>query len=290
MKPKNNLHIWAIFLLIAVALFWGGGYTATQIAIDNGWSTYSILLFKNSIAAIIATVFAIKTRFWKDKKLLLSGLITGVLFFAGYAFQITGQIYTSISNAAFITTSGLVFVPIIAWLVYHKKPHWTVFIAFALEITAAVLLSFATEVAFHIGDLLVMIGAVVYSIHILYVSNKCKDHNPLALAAVQFFVMAACSGIGIIVDNKPVIGEINGFYGILYLAIFSGVICLAGQVWAQKHLSSNETSIIISQEGLFASIIAVVLYGEVITTNLVIGATLMTAALLILQINPKKNE
>ena len=290
MKPRNNLHIWAIFTLIAVAIFWGGGYTATQLAIDNGWSTYSILLFKNSIAAVIATIFAIKTKFWKDKKLLLSGLIAGILFFAGYVFQITGQLYTSISNTAFITTTGLVFVPIIAWLVYRKKPYWTVFIAFTIEIVAAVLLSFATEIAFHIGDLLVMIGAIVYSIHILYISNKCKDHNPLALAAVQFFVMAVCSGVGVLIDNKPIIGEINGFYGILYLAIFSGVICLVGQIWAQKHLSPNETSIIISQEGLFASIIAIILYGEVITTNLIMGAILMTVALLILQINPKKNE
>ena len=289
-QPKDKFHTTAILLLILVALFWGGGYLATQIAIDNGWSTYSILLFKNIIAAVLATLLAIKTKFWKDKKLLISGLTAGILFFAGYAFQLTGQHYTSISNTAFITTSGLVFVPILAWIFLKKKPYWTVFIAFALEIAAALVLSFTNEVAFHIGDLLVAVGAVIYSIHILFISYKCRDCDPLALAAVQFFVMAACSGLGVLITQEPVVGQINGFYGILYLAIFSGLICLVSQIWCQKHLSSNEASIIISQEGLFASIIAVVLYGELITVNLVVGAVLMTAALLILQINPKKKE
>lgn len=290
MSKDKSYHSWALILLILVAVFWGGGYTATQIAIDNGWSIFSILLFKNIIATVLASIIAFKTKFWKNKKLLKSGLIAGALFFAGYAFQLTGQIYTTISNTAFITTSGLVFVPIINWIIFKKRQPWTVVIAFLLEIGAAMVLSFRGSIGFHIGDLLVMIGAIIYSLHIIYIDRKCLEFPPIAFAAVQFFAMAVLSGVGVLVTSSPFVGESSGFLGILYLALLSGLFCLVSQIWCQKHLSPNEVSIIISQEGLFASIIAVVLYGEELTISLIIGAVIMTIAIFVLQIRPKKRN
>ena len=45
-----------------------------------------------------------------------------------------------------------------------------------------------------------------------------------------------------------------------------------------------------SQEGLFATIISIILYGEVITVNLVVGAVLVTIAIFLIQVQVKNGK
>jgi drug/metabolite transporter (DMT)-like permease len=287
---KYGHHKVAFVLMIVVTILWGGGYSAAQLAIDDGWSVYSILFFRNSIGFLICLLFCIKTKFWKDKYSLKVGFGAGVIFFVAYAFQLEGQKLTSIPNTAFITTCGLVFVPIILRIVFKNKLRWTVVLAFVLEIIAALVLSFTHEVAFHIGDALVLVGAFLFAVHIIFIDKKAKDLNPIVITCVQLFTMGVLAGISIIIRSDPLTGGPKGWPGILFCALFAPAFCSAGQYWAQKHLSPNETSIIMSQEGLFATIISIILYGEVITVNLVVGAVLVTIAIFLIQVQVKNGK
>jgi len=75
--------------------------------------------------------------------------------------------------------------------------------------------------------------------------------------------------------------------GILYLGIFSTMLCFLFQNVGQKHLSPNTSSIILSFEAVFGLIFSVIFLGEEITPRLIGGCVLMFAAIILSEYRKK---
>src|SRR5690606_41094605 len=56
------------------------------------------------------------------RSLLRHGLLLGVSLWAGYFFQTAGLRLTTASKAAFLTALGVVFVPLLGALFFHRRP------------------------------------------------------------------------------------------------------------------------------------------------------------------------
>ncbi len=275
----------AVIVMIIVAIIWGGGYSASQIAINSGWSTFSILFARSIIGGAVCLVLAWKTKFWKNKNMLKIGIISGTLFFAGYVLQLEGQKITTISNTAFLTSAGIILVPLFSWIFFRKKPSSIAFIACLIAFIGAAVLSLDDSFKPQIGDLLVLAGAAAYAVHILYIDRHTKDFSAFAIAAIQFIIMGVYSGIGVLVTKSPVFGGPVGWWGIAYFALLSGVVGFVGQIWSQRHLEPSKASLIMSQEGLFATIIAISFMGEPFHWKNAIGGIIMIIAIVFAQID-----
>ena len=76
---------------------------------------------------------------------------------------------------------------------------------------------------------------------------------------------------------------------IVYMALVAGAAALLGQTWAQAHLPPTRTAIIMSMEPVFAALFAVLLGGESATLRMLLGGALVLAAMLIVELVPRRH-
>lgn len=289
MKKK----ILAVSACIFVALLWAGGFVAAQQAMDNGWGTFSILFQRNAIGFLITFFFGIKYKFWKNKKMLFTGLIAGVIYFAGYAFQLIGQTHTTIANTGLISGGGVVLTPIVA-LLFRKKPTKSAVIASVIGLIGTLVLTYEPGLKFHIGDILVFLATICYSLQICFLSRFQEDQPIIPIVCLQFFIMTVCSGIALPIAKQPFIGEPIGWIGVLYYALAGGLIAMILQLKAQKVLEPSKVSLCFSFEGLFAAVLGYLFYKEQLTLQIFIGGLILIGAVIfssfVKDIKPKKKK
>ncbi|MDX6357192.1 MAG: hypothetical protein QOH37_246, partial [Nocardioidaceae bacterium] len=63
---------------------------------------------------------------------------------------------------------------------------------------------------------------------------------------------------------------------------------MIGQTWAQAHLPPARAAIIMSMEPVFAALFAVLFGGESATIRMVIGGLMVLAAMLIVELAPRR--
>lgn len=71
----------------------------------------------------------------------------------------------------------------------------------------------------------------------------------------------------------------------VYQVFFGTVACYVLQNSAQKHTSSSHTSIILSLEAFFATIMAVLFLKEQLTAQMILGSLLIFISILIVELS-----
>ena len=71
MKKETMAHLG----LLLIALIWGFAFVAVDYALINGWQTFTILSLRGTISALLLLPFAIKGKFWKDKKMIIHSVV-----------------------------------------------------------------------------------------------------------------------------------------------------------------------------------------------------------------------
>lgn len=292
---KNRLGIIA---LVAVAAMWGLGYVSCEYAYSANWSIFSILFFRCSLGFLVCLLFSLKDHVFKNKRLLLDGSICGILFFAGYGLSLYGQKNTTVSNASLLVSSGILTVPIISYLLFKKKPSKEAIIACIVGLIGSLVLSYDSNFNFKKGDIFCILGSLCFSLHFVYLDKVTPKYKTTNLISIQFLSMAFIALIGILIYDRRFVGDmfdlfnnktnLYGFIGVLYYAIFSGIICFLLQGWSQKYVEPSKASLIVSTEGLFGSFFGIIFMNQHLDTQTIIGSIIIIIALIICNLNDIK--
>ena len=269
----------AYLIMIAVNLVWGLGYIACEIAFNNGWGVFTFLFYKNLIGFIFCFIVAIKTKFWKDKNTLIVGAFSGLIYFLGYAFQLTGQTQSTVTNTALITALGIIMGPLFYWLFFKKKPEWYAFVACGVGLFGSFMLSYQPGLKMNRGDLLLFIASIIYAIHLTYVGKRGDKTILFGMLATQFLVMTLFSGGAMIIKKEPIFGDIKAFPWVLYSGLVCGCLGITGQFYSQRNLASYKVSLLLALEGLFGTLFAIILNNEIPTPLVIGGALIITLSI-----------
>ena len=115
----------AIGGLILVTVIWGGGFVASDIALES-MKPFQIMMVRFLLASVLMGVIS-RGQQKSEEKLkdragaIKAGVLMGVTLFMGFAFQIIGLQYTTPSKNAFLTALNVVIVPFIAFVILKKK-------------------------------------------------------------------------------------------------------------------------------------------------------------------------
>jgi drug/metabolite transporter (DMT)-like permease len=103
---------------------------------------------------------------------LAGGALAGVFLFSGYAFQTIGLQFTTAPKSAFLTGLTAVMTPLLAALVYRKKPRAVEIGGVLLATCGMALMTLpGATLAMNRGDLLTVCCAACYAAHILTLSR-----------------------------------------------------------------------------------------------------------------------
>ena len=274
---------------------WGTTFIAQDTGMDKiGPLTFNATRFFIGFLSIIpfALLFEKKkiTKEINNNKRLFYKLLfwIGLFLFLGTCLQQTALLYTDVANAAFFTIFYVPMVPIILFLFYSKSIHWSIWPSVLFCIVGVYLLSDFTNATIRLGDTLVILCALFWSLHIIFIGNFIKNFNlPLFFGALQALVVSFFSLIfALFFETITIVNILNESVSIIYAGVLSGGIAFTLQIYAQKNISSAPAAIIFSLEGVFATIAAWIILNQILGLDNVIGCTLILFGVLFSQLLP----
>jgi len=287
--------------LIICTLIWGTTFIAQDTGMDNiGPFTFNSVRFFIGFLAVSPFVFLfekkkinnqIKTKTNQFFKLMLP---VGVFLFLGTVFQQVSLLYTDVANSAFFTIFYVPMVPIIVYFLFSERLHWSIWPSVFACIVGGYLLSDISDVNIRFGDGLVLIGALFWALHIIYIGKIINQFDlPFFIALLQNLVVAALSFILVIIFEEINFSKIKlETVEILYAGILSGGAAFALQLFGQRNISAAPAAIVMSLEGVFAAVSAWIILNQILGLNNIIGCTLIIGGVLLSQLAPiyEKNK
>ena len=285
---------------ILCTFIWGTTFIAQDTGMDKiGPLTFNGTRFFIGFVSIIpfAILFErkkISLEINKNKKLFYKLLFCiGVFLFLGTYVQQAALLYTDVANAAFFTIFYVPMVPIILFLFYSKSLHWSIWPSVLFCLVGVYLLSDFSDATVRLGDSLVILCALFWSLHIIFIGHVIKNFNlPLFFGSLQALIVSVFSTIfAVFFETITIPNILNESVSIIYAGALSGGIAFTLQIYAQKNISAAPAAIIFSLEGVFAAIAAWIILNQILGLNNIIGCLPILAGVIFSQIAPiyKKN-
>ena len=206
----------------------------------------------------------------------------GVLLFGAYAFQTMALVYTSASNAGFLTGLNVVMVPLLAALVLKQRFLYTVKIAVLLSVAGLLLLCGNGSWVLNRGDLLAAICAICVSLHLICTGEFVRRSDFYWLTVVQLGVVALLSYAGALLRGKDVfIWYPHLFVPLLICSIIATVFAFLVQTSMQRYISHTNTALIFCTEPVFAALYAWFVLNERLGIYGYVGALFILGGMMI---------
>ena len=202
--------------------------------------------------------------------------------FLGYTFQTIGCKYTTAGKNAFLTTIYVILVPFINWGLTKKRPDAFSVVAAVLSVVGIGLLSLRGDLSMNIGDVLTLVCGLGFALQIVFIARWSQEDDPILLTIIQIGVTAVFSWIlAPFIDGKLPVEAIKNsevIKGILFLALFSTMLCFLLQNVCQKYLRPSTAALLMSFESVFGVLSGVIFLHEVMDVKGIIGCCLMFLA------------
>jgi drug/metabolite transporter (DMT)-like permease len=286
-------------LLLLTPVLWGATFPATKIALRTlpvpAFMAWSRAL---GFVAILALVPVLRRGVPDPSRQLRHALgpavILGSLMFVGYLLQTEGQARTTATNAGFITGLYVVFAPILAAALFRDRVTPAILLAVLLSVAGLTLLSVRNlgEVQVHVGDLLVLAGALGWAGHITAVGYFSPRHPTWSLALGQMGVAAALhlslsAPTGLRVDDAL---SASVWPLLILTGVLGSGVAFTIQILGQRTITAARAVVLLAGESLFSAAFSAVWIGERLAAHQWLGAGLVLSAMAYSELSGRRSE
>ena len=272
-------HKYNICMFIAT-IFFGMTYVLTKICLNYSTELH-IISFRFLIAFVISLIFLQRKIFPIKIKEILYSLILSVLLFMVFITMTIGVKYTTATNASFLISLSVIFIPFFSWIFNKEKPKKSIFIVLIIALIGIMLLTLDKNLEFHIGDILCLICSLLFSFHVLITERFVKNNNPITLGVLQFGGVAILSFLVQYPIEKFTLPKNEKFWiSLMILSVFCTALAYIIQTVSQKKLSSTLIGLIISLEPIFSGIFGYFILNEYLSPQQYIGAFLLLISII----------
>lgn len=278
---KKTIGILSSFGLIFVAAIWGFAFVIVKDSLDTIPPVYMVAI-RYTIATVILAIVLNKRLLKISGAAWKHGILTGLMLGGAYISQTIGCNFTTAGKNAFLTTIYVIFIPLIAWPVYKKRPSIVVLFSAILAIVGIGLLALRNEggsFSMNIGDILTLICGLGFAFHIVFTGFYCKEESPVVMTWIQFLVSAVISWIAApVLDGGfsfSALNNSNAILSMLYLGVLSSLVCFLLQNICLKYMDSSLASLLLSLESVFGVIFSVIFLKEKMTALMILGCVLI---------------
>ena len=273
MKIKVLLYLG----LLATTAVWGGAFLVMKDSLVRQ-DVYSFLASRFILAAAFMFIYKPKSLSGLDPKFVKRAILIGLLLCSGFIFQTFGLTQTTVSNTGFITGLYLVFTPLISWLLLKREIFKMQWLAVFVATIGLYFISF-NGISVGIGEILVLISALLFAGQIVALGEWSDGENTYALTLIQilvsaviFFVLSLKDGFQLPPDNAV-------WSAVLYTAFFATFLGFLIQVKAQSVMSATVAGVLLAMETPFALFFGLYFDNDPITLRIISGGTLVLIAM-----------
>ena len=283
-------------LLILTALIWGIAFVAQSAGMEYV-GPFSFNFARNLLGGITLLFYlALAKRkrkresdenrelnSWTNPRLWIGGVCCGTALFAASTLQQFGIQETTVGKAGFITALYIVMVPILS-LFFGKRAAGRIWVSVGTAVAGMYLLCMSGPQGIGKGDVLVLLCAVVFSVHILVIDHFSPLADGVKMSCIQFFVCSLLSLPGMILMEEPsAAGLMSAWLPIAYAGVLSSGVGYTLQILGQKSISPAVASLILSLESVFSALAGWLILGQRLAARELFGCVLIFGAILLAQ-------
>ena len=263
---------------------------------NEGASTESILLFRYSIAVILLGAFLLLKRetFKINLRQAFVLLSLGLLFTASSILLFESYKYIASGLATTLSFLFPVFVAII--MVFLKVvPSIPVWLAIVATFAGVVIMSAGdgTQTVSALGVFHASASAFAYALFIVVInrsksistiSDSLLTFYALLVGAVVFSVMSLTSDSELLTGLDSTMAWVN----LVGLAVIPTIVSMATLAVSTRKIGATKTSVLGVFEPITAILVGTLVFGEALTSNIVIGISISVIAVLFMIVVTKR--
>lgn len=282
-------------MLFLTAVIWGIAFSAQSAGMEYvGGFTFNCVRSLIGAVALIPVIFLMRRRRTAEErkdtdkgKLLQGGICCGILLCVASNLQQNGIRYTTVGKAGFITALYIVLVPLFG-LFLHKKVGKLVWVGVLFAVSGLYFLCINEEFTVGKGDLLVLVCAAVFAVHILTVDHFAPVVDCVAMSCIQFLTCGVLSAVPMLLfEHVSWQGLKGAAVPILYAGVMSCGVAYTLQIVGQKHTDPTIASMILSLESVVSVLGGMALLGQGLSGRELAGCVLMFTAVILAQLPEK---
>lgn len=282
LDARSRPHLPAILGLLTATAVWGSTFVVMKDGTENT-PVFAFLMWRFGIAALVMTAIRPGTVLRIDLDTLKRGALAGFLLGLSYILQTLGLQTTSAAVSGFITGIFVVLTPFLAWLLFREHLSALAWMSVA---TAALGLALITlnGVSFGAGEMLTLLCAVCFSLHLLTLGRWSPGRDPYQLTVIQMGTAFLMCFVGSWFQGLRFPADRTSWTAILITATIASAFAYMVQTWAQARVTATQAAVVLTMEPVFAGLSAVLIGGESLTVSTVVGGILVVTAMYMIEI------
>ncbi len=280
----------AEMLLVLVTLGWGSSYMFMKQGLGS-IEEFNLIALRFGIAFAVMMPLLIYRRKHIKRSTLAYGGLLGMFLFLLFTFLHLGLKTTSTSNAAFLLSLTVIFVPVIKMISSKEIPNRFVITGMFFAITGTAFLTLEGGLRLQAGDGLCILSSLAMSFQILLNNKAVHQVDPVSMGIIQLGTTALLGLIFSLAFETPSLPHTSdGWISVFALAIICSSFGFIVQSIAQKHTTASRTSIIFSLQPLFAALFGFLLLSETFSLEKIAGSVLIFLGVIITGKNSSKEQ
>lgn len=292
-------------MLVLTALIWGLSFVAQSVGMEYvGPFTFNCVRSVIGGLVLIPCIFLLDRfggkavpvsgsrerfrlvpgSFSERRTLLVGGISCGVVLAIASSLQQFGIMYTTVGKAGFITALYIIIVPIFG-LFFKRRVPMMVWVSVAVAVAGMYLLCITEDFRIGKGDVLVLLCAFAFSIHILLIDHFSSHVDGVRMSCLQFLTCGVLCGVCMLLFESPSLQSILiAWLPILYAGVLSCGVAYTLQIVAQQHVEPTVASLILSLESVFATLFGWLILGQSLSMKELFGCLLVFCAIILAQL------
>lgn len=285
------------FALFFTALIWGLSFVAQKAGMEH-IGPFSFNFARSILGGISLIPFIFIAKILKEDKrtpkhkhhqhliLTRAGISCGIALFTAMTIQQFSMTHATAGKAGFISSLYIIFVPVILSC-FGEKLAKNIKISIGIALLGLYLLCFkGGSAGFDFYDILLLIAAFFYGVHIIVVNYFSKKIEAAKISCLQFFVVGLLSiPLMLLFETPHIAGFIACKIPIFYAGVLTCGVAYTLQIFGQKYSHPTIASLILCLESVFAVIGGGMILHESLSPKELLGCVFMISAVILSQLN-----
>lgn len=282
-RKENNI------VLFSITLCWAASYIFIKDLPDD-LSSFAYLTLTTGIAALLLVVVFFKRLCHVDRKSVLYSFILALMMAGNLLAERAGLLTLPSSNASFISSMNILFVPLIL-LFFHQKPTKNnvagiVVILIGLLITS----SFRVKGFLNAGTFYMIAACLFMAFYTILGADFTKKSDPLILGVLQIVFTAIIGFVLWFIEEPRTFASVTYskqmLSSIFILAFFAKAYAYIMLMYSEQYASAFRVTLIASTEPVVTLGLALMIpnaFGETETFSMraLVGAVCIMAGAII---------
>lgn len=272
--------------LLGVTAAWGSTFFLIKDVVER-MPVLDFLALRFVIAAAAMAVLSPRAVASLSPQERRRGIALGAVYGVAQILQTVGLQHTSASVSGFITGMYVVFTPLFAGVLLRQRIGAVAWSAVGLATAGLGFLSLRGASVGE-GEIITLVAAALYAVHILGLGAWSTSRAAYGLSTMQMLTIAAICLTAAAPGGMRLPPDRGAWIAVVFTALVAGSFALLVQTWAQAHMPATRAAVVMTMEPVFATFFAVLWGGESLTAWIVLGGSLVLAAMFLAELGPRR--